>query len=295
MADADNLALESPPAGAPSDPPAAAARRGGWPYAHQLAHYEPIFSASNRTLKGWLAIGRAATPPDLPPYDAPERMASWYGKHKKNRVPDHLVALAAAGAAAAPAAPSLPGPLFEAPEPASPAPADCGHVTTMLARPPTPASSAGAPSAATPPARGYSATLERLRQAEAAAGERYTTLILEPDPAKQAEAEQARRSWQLLTKELRAYEKDAEEVLQKSGQSWVAAEVVAVMHELHIPLRDGMLSLYDRIESQLDGLPRGERKRLFRAEVRRLYAALVTHRFTALPPGFLDSPAAAPA
>jgi hypothetical protein len=295
MADADNLALESPPAGAPSDPPAAAARRGGWPYAHQLAHYEPIFSASNRTLKGWLGIGRAATPPDLPPYDAPERMASWYGKHKKNRVPDHLVALAAAGAAA-PAAPIVPGPLFaEAGEPASPA---CGHVTTTppaptSPSPPSPPASAPPAASAPPPARGYSATLERLRQAEAAAGERYTTLILDPDPAKQAEAEQARRSWQLLTKELRAYEKDAEEVLQKSGQSWVAAEVVAVMHELHIPLRDGMLSLYDRIESQLDGLPRGERKRLFRAEVRRLYAALVTHRFTALPPGFLDSSAAA--
>lgn len=255
-------------------------------YQHDLAHYEPIFNASNRTLKGWLAIGRASTPPDLPPYDEPAKMKDWYARNKKNRVPDHLVHLAAEASrltatsrplAALLTAESVPAPSMVTESANSPS-AACGHVTTTL--------QCVAPAQSS--TRGYSATLERLRQAEATAGERYTRLIL--DPQKQDEAEQARRSWQLLTKELRAYEKDAEEVLQKSGQSWVAAEVVAVIHDLHIPLRDGMLSLYDRIESQLDGLPRGERKRLYRAEVCRLYAALVTNRFTALPPDFLSSP-----
>lgn len=261
-------------------------------YQYPLAHYVEIYGAAERTLKHWISIGRQAQPePDLPPLDDPPTMKDWYARHKKNRVPDRLLTLASDAARLASSAGEPP------PRPsAAPGAAACGYVTTPppaspppASLPPPPGFSSAPPPPVSGPARGYSATLERLRQAEAAAGERYTTLILDPDPAKQAEAEQARRSWQLLTKELRAYEKDAEEVLQKNGQLWVAAEVIAAIHELHIPLRDGMLSLYDRIESQLDGLPRAERKRLFRAEVRRLYATLVAHRFTALPTDFLGA------
>lgn len=259
-------------------------------YQYPLAHYVEIYGAAERTLKHWIALGRQAQPePDLPPLDDPAAMKDWYARNKKNRVPDRLLALASSAARLASSPDETPhaSPPRSSAAPGAPA---CGYVTTPPPASPTPPGfSSSPPPPVSGPARGYSATLERLRQAEAAAGERYTTLILDPDPAKQAEAEQARRSWQLLTKELRAYEKDAEEVLQKSGQSWVAAEVIAAIHELHIPLRDGMLSLYDRIESQLDGLPRGERKRLFRAEVRRLYATLVAHRFTALPADFLGT------
>jgi hypothetical protein len=257
-------------------------------YQHPYAHYCEIYQVAERTIKHWVGVGREATPEaDLPPLDDPPRMKDWYARRKKNRVPDRLVTLASTAAQLAAGPSSAPcGAGTTTPAPAAGLPAGQPSLPAGTAAGSAAGSQAAAP--ASPATRGYSATLERLRQAEATAGERYTALILDPD--KQDQAEQARRSWQLLTKELRAYEKDAEEVLQKSGQSWVAAEVVAVIHELHVPLRDGMLSLYDRIESQLDGLSRTERKRLYRSEVRRLFAGLITNRFTALPPGFLEAP-----
>jgi len=271
MADADDIVLESPPAGLPNDPPGGASRRADWPYAHHLAFYEPLFKASNRTLKGWLAIGRAATPPDLPPYDAPERMAAWYARNKKNRVPDHLVALAASSAAqAARVAP-----------PADLTLSSCGHVTTP---PPAVAPAAAAPpvpaAPAAGPARGFSATLDRLRAAEAIAGERYTQLILE---GKDDEAAAVERRWQKLRSDLRDYERDAQKVLSAEGKLWLADDVTAALFELHTVLFQSIESLYDRIETELRTLPREDAKRLYRSEVRRLRASRVAHKFTAAP------------
>lgn len=281
MADADDLDLESPPAGAVGDLPAARARRGDWPYLYQLAHYEQLFQASNRTLKGWLAIGRGAAPPDLPPYDDPTRMADWYGRHKKNRIPDHLLALAS-GRKQVPCDPS-PGPIFSAPS---------GHVTTSSSDQaalldPLPAAvsppAAAIPSAAAKPviATGFSATLERLRAAEAAAGEKYTQLILE---GKDAEAESAERRWQKLRADLRDYERDAQKVLSAQGKLWPADEVAAALYEMHTVILQSFESLYSRIETELRTLPREEAKRLYLAECRRLRANLVANKFTAPPP-----------
>jgi hypothetical protein len=124
------------------------------------------------------------------------------------------------------------------------------------------------------------ATLERLRIAEAAAGERYTRLVLEE---KDAEAADAERRWQKLRNDLRAYEKDAQEVMASQGKLWPADEVVAVLHEIHTVLLQSFESLYDRIETQLETLPRAERKRFYREEARRLRSALVANKFTAPP------------
>lgn len=261
---ADDIVLESPPDADASGAP----RRARLFYAHPLAHYCAPLDASERTLKLWLKLGREATPPDLPPFDEPHKMAAWYARHRKNRVPDHLVALAAQGPKVlAMPAPAPAGPLFA--EPA----AACGHVTT----PSSPSSAAPVARAAT----GYSATLERLRAAEAAAGKKYTDLILEE--GKDAEAEQARRIWDSITKQLRAYEKDAQEVLAAQGKIWPADEVTAVLYELHTVILQSFEALYGRIETELRTLPRDEAKRLYLAECQRLRAALVANKFTAPP------------
>lgn len=261
--------------------PSDALARQPRPPDHQpkVSDYAKIYGVAERTIKHWSQIGRSAKPPDLPPFDEPAKMKDWYARNKKNRVPDRLVQLSAQVArleAGQPLHfPAKAAALAEA-EPAT------GHVSGSSPRAPAAAAPAGIP--ATVPraaARGYLATLERLREAESAAGERYTRLILEV--GKESEAEQARRAWESLTKQMRAYEKDAREVLEASGQLWPAAEVKAVIFELHAPLRDSIESLYDRLESKLDTLPRAERKKAFRAEVARLFAGLLANRFTAPP------------
>lgn len=248
-------------------------------YQHPLAHYVEIYDAAERTLKHWIAIGRQAQPePDLPPLDDPPRMKDWYARNKKNRVPDRLVQLAAQASRLEAAPSSTPAAVAPASAPA------CGHVTTSAAASaPASSTSAGTPPAGAPPrpATGYAATLERLRMAEAEAGEKYTKLILED--GKEAEAEVARRKWESLTKQLRAYEKDATEVLSASGQLWPAAETRAAIFDVVAPLRDSIESLYSRIESKLETLPRAERGKHYRAEVARIFAALLANKFTAPP------------
>jgi hypothetical protein len=245
-------------------------------YQHPLAHYVEIYDAAERTLKHWIAIGRQAQPePDLPPLDDPPRMKEWYARNKKNRVPDRLVQLASHAArieAAEPVTASV------APAPAGGA-APCGHVTTSRAD--SLPVGAGTPAAVKPAiATGFSATLERLRAAEAAAGEKYTQLILE---GKDAEAESAERRWQKLRGDLRDYERDAQKVLSAQGKLWPADEVAAVLYELHTVILQSFESIYSRIETELRTLPREAAKRLYLAECRRLRASLVANKFTAPP------------
>lgn len=241
-------------------------------YQHPLAHYVEIYDAAERTLKHWISIGRQAQPePDLPPLDAPERMKDWYARHKKNRVPDRLVQLAATAAQLGSAAPT---PRLVAPPPA----AGCGIDTTKPAES-APASTPPPASNRPPPAAtGFSATLERLRAAEAAAGEKYTQLILE---GKDAEAESAERRWQKLRSDLRDYERDAQKVLSAQGKLWPADEVAAVLYELHTVILQSFESLYSRLETELRTLPREDAKRLYLAECRRLRSSLVANKFTA--------------
>lgn len=270
---ADDIVLESPPA---SDG-AGESRRARLGYRYPLAHYCGPLKASERTLKLWISLGRGVTPPDLPPLDEPWRLAEWYARHRKNRVPDHLLWLAAQGSGAGDVAKAEgAGPLFE------PA-AACGIDTTSGGVPASqPSAGASLPPAGAKPAlaTGFSATLERLREAEAAAGKRYTDLILEN---KYDEAESAERRWQKLRGDLRDYERDAQKVLSAQGKLWPADEVAAVLYELHTVLLQSFESLYSRIETELRTLPREEAKRLYLAECRRLRAGLVANKFTAPP------------
>lgn len=252
-------------------------------YQYPLAHYVEIYDAAERTLKHWIALGRQAQPePDLPPLDAPERMKEWYARHKKNRVPDRLVQLAAQAARLE----------HSAPPASTPSPAAFGNVTTSAALgvspgtaatatlPSTSANTTGAAAAAPILATGFSATLERLRNAEAAAGAKYTQLILE---SKDAEAEAQERRWHKLRGDLRDYERDAEKVLSAQGKLWPADEVAAVLYELHTVLIQSFESLYSRIETELRTLPREEAKLLYLSEVRRMRAGLVANKFTSAP------------
>jgi hypothetical protein len=64
-------------------------------YEKPLTEYEKIFAIKVRQLKKYIAIGKAATPPKLPPFDCPGEMPAWWVRHMKQRVPPKLLALAA--------------------------------------------------------------------------------------------------------------------------------------------------------------------------------------------------------
>jgi hypothetical protein len=60
-----------------------------------------VFGVKLRQLANYVAIGKRAKPPELPPLDSPEEMAAWWGRmraagHLKQQCPRRFLALAAA-------------------------------------------------------------------------------------------------------------------------------------------------------------------------------------------------------
>jgi hypothetical protein len=248
-------------------------------YEHPLAHYASALNRSVRTLKGLIAIGRDATPPELPPFDDLPRMKDWWTRHMKNRVPDDVAALAAV----------RPPPVPQTP----PAEANVGPLFAAAASAPSAPSSSAPPPPAAAPARasvGFSAALQRLRTAEAAAGELYTKLLLQAGddqcPAEErlrfaAEAEQARRAWVDLGEKLRRNEKDAENILAASGRMWSADDVLAANDLVHLVLRESFVDLLRRVRPKLANLPPAKQDELWAAEIDGMFAALRDNKFTA--------------
>ena len=72
-------------------------------YQKAVPDYEKVYGAGERTLKRWIAIGRAANPPELPPLDSPQEMPAWWSRHMKHRVPNKLIFASKAAMAGLPA------------------------------------------------------------------------------------------------------------------------------------------------------------------------------------------------
>jgi hypothetical protein len=65
-------------------------------YANDLAHYVSTYGRGERQLKRWIAAGKAAQPPELPPLDEPAKMHGWWVKHMTQKPPTRIVELALA-------------------------------------------------------------------------------------------------------------------------------------------------------------------------------------------------------
>ena len=70
-------------------------------YARELHEYEGTFETKIRQLCRWIATGIAAGEP--PPLDDPPKMAAWWTRHMKHRVPAKIAALAVSTPPPAPA------------------------------------------------------------------------------------------------------------------------------------------------------------------------------------------------
>jgi hypothetical protein len=79
---------------------------------HTNAHYAAVYGVSEKTIKNWCRDGRGMiSGPDLPPLDAPDKMAAWYARtHLESKVPPKLMGLARARqpSSSPPAAPGTP-------------------------------------------------------------------------------------------------------------------------------------------------------------------------------------------
>lgn len=251
-------------------------------YLHPLEHYASVFGRKVRMIKVWIATGRDAVPMELPPLDEPMKMKAWWIRQMKNRVPLDIEQLGAppkppaASMPVATAAPSA-GPLFDAAASNHPA---AGFVSAV------------------PPAAilsgGFAGALQRLRLAEAAAGELYTALLKQATACRAdqieerarftADAEGARRSWDELVDKLRSYEKDASKILADSGKAWSSDDVVASQEVIHLALKEGVLSLLRRVRPKLKACANSaEEDKLWQTEVEKLFGALRANKFAALP------------
>jgi len=63
-------------------------------YQHNLCDYEAVFGVGVRQLKKWIAVGKSANPPELPPLDDPPLIVAWWNLHMQVRVPQKLLHLA---------------------------------------------------------------------------------------------------------------------------------------------------------------------------------------------------------
>lgn len=242
-------------------------------YLHPLEHYEAIFHRKSRMLKLWIATGRDATPPELPPFDDPPKMKLWWVRHMSHRVPDDIEQLAAEPSAA----PALPAD--------SPFPANRPEQAT-------PASASNGPPSPPPAAShlsGFAAALDRIRSAEAVAGELYNALLKKARDATidadrlryTTEAERARRAWDEQLDKLRTYEKDADAILAKAGKSWNSDDVLSSTITIHTALAESIRNLARRMDAKLAALPADKRLPAWLAEVDRMFAELRANRFTA--------------
>lgn len=266
---------------APKQIAAAPIRRARYlqPLEYYPGHFQALLGLAElpvrvRALKGWIADGRDATPPELPPFDEPRSLKDWWMRHKKNRAPDWIVALAALA------------PPAEAPA----APAPLGQASLPLGSPPAPAAATSAPPRS---ATGFLASLQRQRAAEAATGEIYNSLLaaaavagLSPEDQahRSAAAEAARRSWDDNRDGLREMERDAEKILAATGRNWLADDVIASHEVIHLTLKEGLYGLLRRIRPKLKSCATStEEDKLWQEEIEKLFAIMRTSKFTALP------------
>lgn len=256
--------------GAPATAPAARSRTG---YLQPLAHYTEIFERSVRLLKGWMADGRDADPPRMPPFDAPADMLSWWHAVKSNRPPDVLIRLAAAGHrhTTAPPDPAPPTSLPSAATPsASPAAAPLFEAGAQASAPgasstPAPAVDAAAEGSGLAMALiggasiGFSASLHRIRVAEASKGELHRRIVADALATTdvdlrarlQAEAARAYREWTEASDQLRKAEKEAPAILAAAGRAWDSEAVLSSLEAFHLVQRSSFAGLWRRVRPMM--------------------------------------------
>lgn len=121
--------------------------------------------------------------------------------------------------------------------------------------------------------------LRRMRDAEAAAHTIFLeTLQADPDDPKIASL---RKTWQEMAKQLRELERDAGEILEKSGQMASKSLVEKVLAEIHAPIAKGICTLWPRIKGRMLAAAAADQDRIWKEESEKLIRALHDSQFVA--------------
>lgn len=217
-------------------------------YGRPLEEFARMYGQSDRTIKRWIRTGKEAkTGPDLPPLDVAGEMPAWWARHYKHRCPAEILEAAARSrpaAAPAPAAATRPAPPVE------------DFIGT-----------------------GFEDMLRRVREAEAEASREYLrSMAANPeDPRIPA----LRKTWQELTKQLRELERDAHEILSRSGQVAQKSVVESVLAEIHGTIVLGVNSLWPRLKARLRTADDSESDAIWRDAVNGLFRRLNESDFLA--------------
>lgn len=214
-------------------------------YRKEQKQYAEIYDQSDRTIKRWIAKGKKAA--DLPPLDAPAEMPLWWPRHYKHKVPDCLL---------------------EAARVATPAPEP----------PPSAPSCPRSEDASIEIGSGFKEMLDRVRRAEASAYQEYDAALKASDETK---LPSARKTWSELSKQLRELERDAHDILSRSGALIEKSAVEKVIADIHGPIVNGIRSMWRRVKTKILTAPESQQDRIWQEEVDRLLSRLNESEFTA--------------
>lgn len=216
-------------------------------YGRPLEEFATVYGQSDRTIKRWIRTGKeAATGADLPPLDSPGDMPAWWARHYKHRCPSEIL---------------------EAARRARPAPAPKSPPTAIV------------PVAPQPAGTGFEEMLRRVRDAEAAASVEFLSAMrADPDDPK---IPSLRKAWSEIGKQLRELERDAHDILTRTGQVAQKSVVEALLAEIHAPIVLGLQSLWPRIKAKMRAATESEQDRIWSDSVSNLLRRLNESQFLA--------------
>lgn len=206
--------------------------------------YAKIYDTSDRTIKRWIKTGKDAG--DLPPLDLPEKMTEWWTRNYTQKVPNCI--------------------LYAAKK--------VTPVTTPVASEQPPVQRTEVTSVGT----GFREMLERVKRAEADAYRAYKIAL---DSGDESKLPHAQKTWNELSKQLRELERDAHNILSQSGELIEKSLVEKVISEIHVPIVNGLRSMWRRVKPQILAAAESNQDRVWQDEVDRLLSRLNSTSFTA--------------
>lgn len=238
-------------------------------YPHPAAHYAAIFDVTARGVNKWIARGLAADPPEPPPLDDPSALVGWWPRHMKHRVPERLLIAKREFEAKSgvPRGTEEPLPDFAL---------EAESAVSVAAGPVEPIEVAPLEGSAND--EGFFASLLRTRRAERVASLAYEA-AKKAVPRNEADIRITYNTWKDIAQQLRSMEKDAPEILKKTGDMWLSVDIVSELTPMLTSLKNGVDSLWRRFSVKIGVQSTVATDRIWQDEVDRLFAGLLESKF----------------
>lgn len=248
-------------------------------YRYKLAHYVVVLGLEGkdpeRKLKRWIAKGREQTPPDLPPFDAPQLMAEWWRRNMEWRVPFYLLKYEEGHADAGESKAEEPPPHSPSTPPSKAALNGTNGQTTGLPSGEVP----GVPMMLDLGAEVSSDLgLQQIRALVVATFKQLQRCL---ELGHLSQANQYRREWQTLVGTLRQWEKDIVKIQEGKGEVMrtriINTELVRIFNVMRQSFTNTMLHLCEQLAPEK---PPQERREMVLKERDKCFTHLKGTRFS---------------